>query len=443
MSHDLPTSSNLSSEPTVNGVDRRRFVQTAAALSALPLVAPVWGSVRADDQIKVGLLGCGGRGTGAAANALNADPGVVIWAMGDLFPDRIERAITQLEENSDPDRVLVEDGRKFTGFDAIDKLLASDIDVVILATPPGFRPVQLEKAVAANKHIFTEKPMATDVPGARQAMAAAKAAKEKGLSLVSGFCWRYSSPERAVYGRILDGDIGRVQAAHSTYHSGPLGVQPRQPDWSDMEFELKNWWHFCWLAGDIIVEQACHSVDKLNWVKNNEPPVKCVALGGRGNRSGPERGNVFDHFTAIYEYADGTRSILTCRQQANCANDNTDWVAGEKGLAFINGWAPRTTRIEPSNGSAKWSYTGPTPNMYDVEHAELFKSIRDGKPLNDGDFMVQSTLMSIMGRDAAYTGQQLTWDELLKSDQVLVPTTLEWGPLPEPVIPVPGRTRFA
>jgi myo-inositol 2-dehydrogenase/D-chiro-inositol 1-dehydrogenase len=431
------------SEPTHGSVDRRSFVRTAAAISALPLVTPVWGSVRADDRIKVGLLGCGGRGTGAAANALNADPGVVIWAMGDVFPERIERSITQLEENSDPERVLVAEERRFVGFDAIDKLLATDIDVVILATPPGFRPAQLEKAVAAGKHVFTEKPMAVDVPGAKKVIAAAKAAKEQGLSLVSGFCWRYSSPERAVYGRILDGEIGDVVSAHSTYHSGPLGVQARKPDWSDMEFQLKNWWHFNWLAGDIIVEQACHSVDKLNWAKNNETPVKCVALGGRGNRSGPERGDVFDHFTAIYEYADGSRSFLTCRQQANCANDNTDWVAGQKGLAFINGWAPQTTRIEPAGGGAKWSYSGPTPNMYDVEHAELFKSIRDGKPLNDGDFMVQSTLMSIMGRDAAYTGQQLTWDQLMKSEQVLGPATLEWGPLPEPVIPVPGRTRFA
>ena len=198
------------SEETPGSVDRRSFVRTAAAISALPLVTPVWGGLQANDRIKVGLVGCGGRGTGAAANALNADPGVVIWAMADVFPDRIGRSITQLEENADPERVLVAEERQFVGFDSVDKLLATDIDVVILATPPGFRPEQIEKSVAAGKHVFTEKPMATDVPGARKAMAAAKAAKEKGLSLVSGFCWRYSSPERAVYGKILDGEIGDV-----------------------------------------------------------------------------------------------------------------------------------------------------------------------------------------------------------------------------------------
>ncbi len=425
------------------GVDRRDFVRTAAVLGTLPLVAPVWGSTRADDRLKVGLIGCGGRGTGAAANAMAADPGVVIWAMADLFPERIERSVNQLVENADETRVLVAPERRFVGFDAVDQLLATDIDVVILATPPGFRPLQLEKAVAAGKHVFTEKPMAVDVPGAKRAMAAAKAAKEKNLAMVSGFCWRYSKPEQAIYGRINDGDLGDIYAGHSTYHSGPLGTQARKADWSDMEFQLKNWWHFNWLAGDIIVEQACHSVDKLNWAKNNETPVKCVALGGRGNRSGPERGDVFDHFTAIYEYADGSRSFLTCRQQANCANDNTDWVAGSKGLGFINGWAPSRTRLEYNDGRPTWSYKGPTPNMYEVEHQHLFQAIRDGNPVNDGDFMMQSTLMSIMGRDAAYTGQTLTWEDLMKSEQVLGPSNLEWGPLPEVVVPVPGRTRFA
>ena len=425
------------------GVDRRDFVRTAAVLGTLPLVTPVWGSTRADDRLKVGLVGCGGRGTGAAANAMAADDGVVIWAMADVFPDRIERSITQLEENADETRVLVAPERRFVGFDAVDQLLATDVDVVILATPPGFRPLQLEKAVAAGKHVFTEKPMAVDVPGAKRAMAAAKAAKDKNLAMVSGFCWRYSKPEQAIYGRINDGDLGDIYAGHSTYHSGPLGTQARKADWNDMEFQLKNWWHFNWLAGDIIVEQACHSVDKLNWAKNNETPVKCVSLGGRGNREGEERGDVFDHFTAIYEYADGSRNILTCRQQANCSNDNTDWVAGSKGLGFINGWAPTRTRLEYNDGRPTWTYKGPTPNMYEVEHQHLFSAIRDGEPVNDGDFMMQSTLMSIMGRDAAYTGQTLTWDDLMKSEQVLGPSDLEWGPLPEVVVPVPGRTRFA
>ncbi len=423
-------------------IDRRRFLGTAAA-ATLPLTTPVWGSLRADDRLKVGLLGCGGRGTGAAANALAADPGTVVWALGDIFPERIDRCLEQLRANSDASRVLVEEDRRFEGFGSTDALIASDCDIVLLATPPGFRPAQIEKAVAAGKHVFAEKPLAVDVPGANRVLAASEAARRKGLSLMSGFCWRYSEPERAAYGRILEGELGEVLAAHSTYHSGPLGIQPRQPEWSDLEFQLRNWWHFNWLSGDIIVEQACHSVDKLNWVRGNEPPARCVALGGRGNRSGPERGDVFDHFAVIYEYADGTRSFLTCRQQANCANDNTDWVAGSKGLGFINGWAPNRTRLEFNDGRSRWSYTGPTPNMYEVELQDLCRAVRSGTPINDGPWATQSTLMSIMGRDAAYTGANLTWEQLLASTRELGPSTLEWGPLPEPVVPVPGRTRFA
>ncbi len=423
-------------------IDRRRFLGTAAA-ATLPLTTPVWGSLRADDRLKVGLLGCGGRGTGAAANALAADPGTVVWALGDIFPERIDRCLEQLRANSDASRVLVEEDRRFEGFGSTDALIASDCDIVLLATPPGFRPAQIEKAVAAGKHVFAEKPLAVDVPGANRVLAASEAARRKGLSLVSGFCWRYSEPERAAYGRILEGELGEVLAAHSTYHSGPLGIQPRQPEWSDLEFQLRNWWHFNWLSGDIIVEQACHSVDKLNWVRGNEPPARCVALGGRGNRSGPERGDVFDHFAVIYEYADGTRSFLTCRQQANCANDNTDWVAGSKGLGFINGWAPNRTRLEFNDGRSRWSYTGPTPNMYEVELQDLCRAVRSGTPINDGPWATQSTLMSIMGREAAYTGANLTWEQLLASTRELGPSTLEWGPLPEPVVPVPGRTRFA
>jgi myo-inositol 2-dehydrogenase/D-chiro-inositol 1-dehydrogenase len=423
-------------------IDRRRFLGTAAA-ATLPLTTPVWGSLRADDRLKVGLLGCGGRGTGAAANALAADPGTVVWALGDIFPERIDRCLEQLRANSDASRVLVEEDRRFEGFGSTDALIASDCDIVLLATPPGFRPAQIEKAVAAGKHVFAEKPLAVDVPGANRVLAASEAARRKGLSLMSGFCWRYSEPERAAYGRILEGELGEVLAAHSTYHSGPLGIQPRQPEWSDLEFQLRNWWHFNWLSGDIIVEQACHSVDKLNWVRGNEPPARCVALGGRGNRSGPERGDVFDHFAVIYEYADGTRSFLTCRQQANCANDNTDWVAGSKGLGFINGWAPNRTRLEFNDGRSRWSYTGPTPNMYEVELQDLCRAVRSGTPINDGPWATQSTLMSIMGREAAYTGANLTWEQLLASTRELGPSTLEWGPLPEPVVPVPGRTRFA
>ncbi|MCP3858024.1 MAG: Gfo/Idh/MocA family oxidoreductase, partial [Phycisphaeraceae bacterium] len=235
-----------------DGVDRRAFVKTAAAVGATGLAMPVWGSATASDRIKVGLVGCGGRGTGAANQAINADPGVMLWAMGDVYEDRLKNSFNGLK-NQHGTRVMVGDERRFVGFDAIDKVLDSGVDVVILATPPGFRPDHLEKAVGAGKHVFCEKPMATDMPGLRKVMETAKKAKAQGTQLMSGFCWRYSMPERAVYGEINDGAIGEIESVHSTYHTGPLGTRARTPEMTDIDFQLRNWQHMNWLSGDIIV----------------------------------------------------------------------------------------------------------------------------------------------------------------------------------------------
>jgi myo-inositol 2-dehydrogenase/D-chiro-inositol 1-dehydrogenase len=443
MNPDTPTKTKGSA---AEGVDRRDFVKTAAAVGAAGSIAglamPVWGAAPAGDRLKVGLIGCGGRGTGAANQAINADPGVMLWSMGDVYEDRLKNSYNGLK-NQHGTRVMVDQERQFVGFDAIDKVLESGVDVVILATPPGFRPDHLEKAVAAKKHVFCEKPMATDMPGLRRVMESAKKAKGQGTQLMSGFCWRYSLPERAMYGEINDGALGEIESIHSTYHTGPLGTRARTPEMTDMDFQLRNWQHQNWLSGDIIVEQAVHSVDKMNWAMGNKPPVKATALAGRGLREGPERGDIFDHFAVIYEWENGARGFLTCRQVANCSNDNTDWIAGSKGIGYVNGWAPRQSNLKFNDGATTFRYKGETPSMYQNEHNELFKAIRDGELINDGDWMTQSVAMGLMGREAGYSGRTITWDEIMNSQKEIVPTDPKFGPRPAIVIPQPGVYKFS
>lgn len=448
-----------------DSISRRDFVRTSAqGLAAagaaaglglgLPFTVPaVWGSTPADDRIRVGLIGCGGRGTGAAAQALAADPGVVLWAVADAFEDRIASCLGHLTKPAEEgdgsvaapahaDRVVVPAERRFVGLDSGERLIAEgECDVVLLCTPPHFRPMHLKAAIDAGKHVFCEKPMAVDGTGVRSVIESAKAAEAKRLSLVSGFCWRYSSPERAVYGKMLDGDFGAVRSVHATYHTSPIWTQRRRPEWSEMTFQLRNWVHFIWLGGDHIVEQACHSVDKIAWAMGDRPFARVTSLGGRQLREGEEFGNVYDHFTAIYEYDDGARAVLTCRQMNHCSNENKDWVACADGIAFINGWAPQETRFE---GARPWRYEGPSPNMYQVEHDELFRSIRSGTAKNDGGFMALSTLMAIAGREAAYSGQTLSFEQCLGSKQHLVPSSYAFDATPpSTAVPVPGAYRFS
>ena len=447
MTHKInPDAPTKIENAAVQGVDRRDFVKAAAAVGATGSIAglamPVWGAAPAGDRLKVGLVGCGGRGTGAANQAINADPGVMLWAMGDVYEDRLKNSYNGLK-NQHGTRVMVDQERQFVGFDAIDKVLESDVDVIILATPPGFRPDHLEKSVSAKKHVFCEKPMATDMPGLRRVMESAKKAKSQGTQLMSGFCWRYSMPERAMYGEINDGALGEIESVHSTYHTGPLGTRARTPEMTDMDFELRNWQHQNWLSGDIIVEQAVHSVDKMNWAMGNKPPVKATALAGRGLREGAERGDIFDHFAVIYEWENGARGFLTCRQVPNCSNDNTDWIAGSKGIGFVNGWAPRQSNLKFNDGATAFRFKGATPSMYQTEHNELFKAIRDGELINDGDWMTQSVAMGLMGREAGYSGRTITWDEIMNSQKETVPADPKFGPRPPIVIPQPGVYKFS
>lgn len=426
-------------------VSRRAFVAAGAATAAATLVVPrVWGMQGSTRQIKVGLVGCGGRGTGAAAQALSAGDDVVLWAVGDVFADRIAGCMGQLAKHSAGARAQVPAERQFAGFDNCQKVLESGVDVVLLCTAPHFRPAHLKAAVDAGKHIFCEKPFFVDAPGYRSVLESVKQCRERNLNFMSGFCWRYSLPERAFFKQVLDdGTLGVPMAMYSCYYTGPLGTTKRKPGWSDMEFQLRNWQHFNWLSGDIIVEQACHSIDKITWTMRNVAPASAVGMGGRQTRENiPERGDVYDHFAIVYTYPDGRRAFLNCRQQADCYFENTDWIAGTKGQGFVNGWGP-TQWIKDPSGAVLWQYpaSGQRGNMYQQEHDELFAAIREGRVINDGDWACTSCMMAVLGRMAAYSGQQVTWDEAIASTESLAPPAYEFSAMPTPEVKQPGKYR--
>ena len=434
MSHQTPPSTS-----------RRQFLKasTTAALGsvfAANLSFPEKTFAANSDTLKVGLIGCGGRGTGAANQALNADKNVVLSAMADVFENQLQGSLRTLKGEVG-ESVKVDPGHCFVGLDAYQKVIDSGVDVVILATPPGFRPQHLQAAVAAGKHIFCEKPVATDSPGIRSALASVEEAKKKELAVVAGFCWRYDYPRRGLFQRIHEGAIGDLRAIYATYYTGPVKPMPpasaRKPGMTEIEWQLRNWYNFGWLCGDSLVEQAVHSVDKIAWAMKDVPPLKAVAVGGR--QVPAHGGNIYDHFEVNYEYADGVRGFLGCRQQSNCYSENKDYLMGAKGLANIGG---RRQAVEII-GEKDWHYEGPQPDMYQVEHDELFASIRAGKPINDGVRMCTSTLMAIMGRMAAYTGQEITWEMAMNSQEQLVPEKLDWQmALNVPPLAMPGITKF-
>lgn len=390
------------------------------------------------ETLKVGLIGCGGRGSGAAKQALSADPNVVLHAVGDVFRDKMDLSLESLSKVH-PDKVKVDEEHKFIGFDAFQKVIDSGVDVVILTTPPHFRPEHLMAAVKAGKHVFCEKPVAVDTPGIKKVLEAAKMAKEKNLSLVSGFCWRFHEPKRASFGKILDGSIGDVMAVYNTYNTGTLWSKPREANWTDMEFVLRNWMYYTWLSGDHIVEQAVHSIDMMSWALGDAIPVSAVGTGGRQVRVDPLFGHIYDHFSITYEFPNGAKGFHMSRQQTNCENSYAVETFGTKGKAMVN-CARNTHEIEGAN---PWKYTGEQNDMYQTEHNELFASIRNSKPINNGEWMAQSTLLAIMGRMAAYTGKRITWDDALNSTEKLGPDTYSFQMAP-PLVEVakPGITPF-
>jgi predicted dehydrogenase len=424
---------------------RREFLKTSALVStvlAAPAILP--GSSQAAENtntLRVGLIGCGGRGSGAASQALNADPNVVLTAMGDAFDDQLQKSLQSLQKEHG-DKVKVTPDKCFVGLDAYQKVIDSGVDVVLLATPPGFRPVHLKAAVDAGKHVFCEKPMSTDASGVRSVLESAKVAREKNLSLVAGFCWRRDAARREFYKRIHDGEIGDIRAIYATYYTGPVKPMPpadtRSSGIGDLEWQLRNWYNFVWLSGDGYVEQCCHSVDKVAWAMKDQPPLKAVAVGGRQTPN--NQGNIFDHMFVVYEFPNDVRGFVGQRQVADCYSENSDYLMGSEGFGKIPGWQAPFIK-----GKTTWRYheTGPKTDMYQVEHNELFASIRSGKPINDGEWMAQSTLMGLMGRMAAYTGKEVMWEQATTSQEKLVPDNLDWNmKLDIAPMAMPGLTKL-
>ena len=414
--------------------DRRSFLKAGAI--GLPAILH---AAQAGKAIKVGLVGCGGRGTGAAAQALKADDYAELTAVADIDPERIEASLEALRGAAGP-KVKVESSAKFTGLDAYQKVIDSGVDVVLLATPPGFRPTHLRAAIQAGKHVFCEKPIAVDAPGVRSVLETAKLAREKNLSLVTGFCWRYSNYIRETFEHLHNGAIGNLVAYYATYYTSPVKPMPpaseRPAGISDTEWQIRNWYNFTWLCGDSLVEQAVHSVDKVAWAMKDQPPVSCVAVGGR--QIPAHDGNIFDHFEVNYLYPNNVRAFVASRQMEGCYNENSDYILGTEGQITIGrGPLPRLT------GKTNWTFEGQKNDMYQAEHDALFASIRQGKPINDGEWMATSTMLAIMGRMAAYTGQQITWDMAMNSQEALFPEKLDWnGPNPVPPLARPGVTKF-
>ncbi|MDB6109248.1 MAG: oxidoreductase domain protein [Pedosphaera sp.] len=424
---------------------RRDFLKTSAVIGgvlAAPAMLPgnLFGAGNSD-TLRVGLIGCGGRGTGAAGQALSADKNVVLVAVGDVFESQVKSSLESLRAEH-ADKVKVDPDHCFIGLDAYQKVIDSGVDVVLLATPPGFRPQHLKAAVAAGKHIFCEKPVATDGPGIRSVLESVEEAKKKKLALVAGFCWRYNLAERALFQRIHDGEIGDVRVVYGNYYTGTVKPMPPASDrpagMTDVEWQLHNWYNFGWLSGDSLVEQAVHAVDWMCWAMKDVPPIKAVAVGGR--QIPAQGGNIFDHFEVNYEYADGARGFLGARQIPECVNDNKATIFGTKGEGHELGFAG----MPFIKGANAWKYKGPRPNMYQVEHDEMFASIRAGNPINDGVRLAHSTLTAIMGRMAAYTGQEITWEQALNSKEELVPANLAWDTkLTAAPMAMPGKTKFA
>ena len=433
-------------EPKFPPLSRRAFVQTTAAATAglvIPrsLHAAAYAAAPPGDVIRIGVVGCGGRGTGAARDAMRGSENVQVVALGDLFPDRLASARANLTKAVAENAALapkykVTDERCFTGFDAYQKVIDSGIDLVILASPPGFRPAHLAAAVAAGKHIFTEKPVAVDPAGVRSVIETAAAAKRKGLAVVAGTQRRHDPGYLATIERIHGGAIGHVLSGQVFWNQGGLWHAARKPEWTDTEWQIRNWLYFTWLSGDHVVEQHIHNIDVANWVVGAHP-LKATGVGGRQQRTDPRYGHIFDHFAVDFEYPNGVHVLSMCRQIEGAANHIGEQFVGSAGNATPSG------TIEAGAKSFKFSPPTPPVNPYVQEHTDLVASIRAARPLNELQQVAESTLSAIMAREAAYTGQVVTWDELLNAPQSITPPTVAFGPLPVPGVATPGQTKLA
>lgn len=427
---------------------RRGFLRTSAAV--LAGTAAAGRSIRRNanaagsDTIRVGLIGCGGRGTGAAEQAMKADAGVRIMALADIFEDHVRNTRDRLK-NAGPGQLDVDDAHCFAGFDGWKQVIDSGVDVVLIACASRFHPIYMKAAIEAGKHVFVEKPHAIDPVGIRTVIEACETAKKKNLCVVSGLHLRYDPPVVETMKRVNDGAIGDVVAMEVNFLRAPYVVKQHDPKWSEIEFQYKNWYHFRWLSGDDVPQSMIHPITVADWAMRGKLPAAGHALGGRSASFGKQYGDVFDHASVVYTYENGVRMYGLVRTQVNCHNEYFVKLFGTKGRAYMVG----RHAIE---GETNWTFRGPNVRGggHQVEQNELFAAVRSGKVVNNGDYMVRATQIAMLGQMAAYTGQWITWNELLKSNFAYEPRTCDFTTEP-PVkpdekgiypVPIPGVTKL-
>ena len=429
---------------------RRDFVKNTALFTGASILLPnmqmnAMVNVFNDKKLKIALVGCGGRGTGAAVQALSADDNVELVAMADAFEDRLKSSLVNISKAlGETKKVNVKDEHQFVGFDGAQK--AMDLaDVVILATPPGFRPQHFEYAVNNGKHVFMEKPVATDVPGIRKVLAAAKMAKDKKLNVVVGLQRHYQDSYLAAMEHLKKEAIGKIVSGQVYWNSGGVWVRERQPGQTELEYQMRNWYYFNWLCGDHILEQHIHNIDVANWFVG-EYPVSAQGMGGRQVRTGKDNGEIFDHHFVEYTYPSGAVIASQCRHQPETMSRVSEFFQGTKGTVSTEG---DNATLKDWSGATIFEHRGKDdPNPYEVEHVKLFESIRNGGVIADAENGAKSTMTAIMGRMATYSGKVIKWDEAMKSNLDLAPDDLTWDS-PAPVqpnadgwyeIPTPGKT---
>ena len=420
-------------------ISRRTFLQAGAAVSAATLITQAPRALAAgSDTIRVAMVGCGDRGTGAIQDCLKSSPGVELVALADVFQDKLDNCLAKVKA-AFPDKVKTTPETLFLGFDACEKVLAlPEVDIVLLCTPPGFRPQMVRAALEANKHIFMEKPGAVDPVGVRSLLKSAELADSKGLSIVVGTQQRWQPQYREIMRRVHDGQIGEIVGgqAYWNWGSSKWHWQPHKAHWSDMEWQIRCWPVFAWLSGDHIVEQHFHNMDVINWAMGSTP-VSCIGMGGRQARVGPEFGNIYDHFTVEYEYPGGVRVMSMCSQIEGSTSRIGERVVGSKGSTYT------TRALGYIEGQNPYEHKDKIYSGMVAEHAGLIKSIRSGKPLNECKRVAETSLTLIMGRMSAYTGRALKYSWALNQSKLdLSWDKCEMGDLPVRPVAIPGKTKL-
>lgn len=412
--------------------NRRNFLKTTAgatgaAMAGVSLARSAHAA--GSDTLKIAIIGCGGRGTGAVINALNNDAGanLKLVAMHDAFRARLDASLNAVQSRF-PDQVDVPEDRKFADLDGYKRIMEGDADIVLLCSPPGFRPMQFEDAVAAGKHVFMEKPLAVDGPGIRRIQAANEKAKERGLVVAVGHHLRHEVKHKEVMQRVHDGAIGQVKYMRAYFNSAGVWVRPRRPDDTEMQYQVNNWYYFTWLSGDHIVEQHVHDLDVMNWFMQDQHPVQAQGMGGRLVRVGPEYGEIYDHHAVEFEYPDGTRAYSYCRHMPNTWSSFSEHAHGTGGYTSIEGHG-RARLVVDGQDAQQWERG---PDGHQLEWDDMLRALLADEDYNEVDSRLLATAMAIMGRMATYSGQVVTWDDVINSDLDLSPSGYTWEDKPQP-----------